>query len=226
MVRTTSGNPDEYPAGTRDDTHKPVRGKAGLGDDLDNIVREFSAQPAPAEVETRPDDRDLTADAQQCQNAVEMPTKQALPGQDDPALQKAFDAFDDVKLPRPPLTKLTGLTPAEGLEVLRTLLKYLDCMGDPVANVVRVVFSELSTRSFETLDETREFFAAAQSIFDRTGFGVLCPSCSEIGKLDVAASKQLPTGAIRVKHGRMSTHGGGSTIHAFEVERVTEHPSR
>jgi hypothetical protein len=156
---------------------------------------------------------------------VAMLDKDAAPGPTDPALQEAFDAFDGAKLPRPPLTNLTGLTPPEGLEVLRTLLKYLDCMGDPAANVVRLVLSELRTRSFQTLEETREFFAAAQSILDRTGFAVLCPSCSEIGKLDVAASKQLPTGAIRVKHGRMSTHGGGSTIIDYDLERVTEHPS-
>jgi hypothetical protein len=155
-----------------------------------------------------------------------MPTNEPTPGPTDPALQEALDAFDGAKLPRPPLTKLAGLTPAEGLEAVRALKEYLDGVGDPVANVLRIILSELSARSFESLEETREFIATVQSILDRTGYAVVCPSCSETGKLDVAASKLLPTGSIRVKHGPKSTHGGGSTITDYDLERITKHPAR
>jgi hypothetical protein len=100
---------------------------------------------------------------------------QAPPGRNDPALQEAFDAFDRAKLPRPPLTKLTGLTPAEGLDTLRTLVKYLDATCDPVANVVRLVLSELRGQSFESFAGTKEWGKLVQCLADRMGYVIECP---------------------------------------------------
>jgi hypothetical protein len=226
MATTTSDEPYDDPARTREASRKPSAGRVENLDELAEAFGPILPQPEPAEVEAPPNDRDLTGGAEECQKPAEMPAKEAKPGPPDPALQEAFDAFDGAKLPRPPLTKLTGLTPAEGLEAVRALKEYLDGVGDPVATVLRIVLSELRDQSFESLEETRAFIATVQSILDRAGYAVVCPSCSETGKLDVATRQHLPAGAIRVKHGRMSTHGGGSTITAFELERVEKDPSR
>jgi hypothetical protein len=211
MAVSTSGNPHDEPTRTQEASRKAAAG--GLGN-LEIVPQ----QPVPAEVEAPPDDKDLTGGAEECQNPVEMPTLEAKPGPTDPALQEAFDAFDGAKLPRPPLTKLKGVTPAEGLKALRALVEYLDSVGDPVANVVQVVLSELRGKSFETLEQTREFVATVQLILDRTGYAVVCPSCSEAGRLDTAPRATAPSGVYRVRHGTV-THGGSSMITALEFTR-------
>ncbi|MFO0808989.1 MAG: hypothetical protein U0746_10225 [Gemmataceae bacterium] len=136
-----------------------------------------------------------------------MPTNEPQPWPNDPALKEALDAFDGAKLPRPPITKLSGLTPAKGLEVLRTLESYLDRVGDPVVAVVRIVLADLLKQSFGRIEQTREFIATVQSNLDRTGYAVVCPSCSETGKLDVVMKSYLPTGSIRHTAGPRPTEG-------------------
>ncbi len=147
-----------------------------------------------------------------------MPANEATPGRNDPALQEAFDAFDGAKLPRPPLTKLTNLTPTEGLEALRFLEEYLDRIGDPVASAVRLVLSDLRGQSFATPEETKEFARRVQSILDRTGYIVVCPKCSETGRLDAVSHPGRPSGVYRVRHGT-DTHGGSGAITDFTITR-------
>jgi hypothetical protein len=221
MAMTTSSNPQDDPARTQEDTRAPSAGRVEKFGGLDPTL--FSPQPVPAEVEAPPDDKDLTDEAEECQNPVDMPAKEARPGQNDPALQEAFDAFDGANLPRPPLTKLTDLTPAEGLDVLRSLEEYLDRVGDPVANAVSLVLSDLRGKSFKTLEQTKELASRVQSILDRSGFMVECPNCSEPGRLDAAPRAAVPTGVYRVRHGSV-THGGSSTITDFKFTRC-EKPS-
>jgi hypothetical protein len=85
-----------------------------------------------------------------------MPAKEAMPGRIDPAPEEAFHAFDGAKLPRPPLTKLTGLTPEEGLDALRKLVTYRDLVASPVAKVVPLILSDLAGQSFNSVAGTKD----------------------------------------------------------------------
>jgi hypothetical protein len=147
-----------------------------------------------------------------------MPSNEATPGRTDPALKEALDAFDGATLPPPPITKVTNLTPAEGLEALRSLEEYLDRVGDPVVSAVRLILSNLSGQSFATPEETKEFARRVQSILDRTGYTVVCPKCSEPGRLDAVSHPGRATGVYRVRHGT-DTHGGSGAITDFTITR-------
>jgi hypothetical protein len=148
-----------------------------------------------------------------------MTAEQARPGRNDPALQEAFDAFDGANLPRPPLTKLTGLTPAEGLDTLRTLVKHLDATGDPVANVVRLVLSELRGQSFDCLAGTKEWTKLVQWLADRTGYVIECPKCDAPARLDTASHRSTGSGSIRYRH-TSATHGGAGSLPSPSLRRI------
>jgi hypothetical protein len=154
----------------------------------------------------------LTGGAEECQNPNEMPANEATPGRTDPALQEAFDAFDGAKLPRPPLTKLTGLTPEEGLDALREVVKYLDSVADPVAKVVQLILNDLSGQSFESFAGTKEWAKLVQWILERTGHAVICPKCSEPARIDTASHRSSDAGSIRFRHPHGGTHGGSGTL--------------
>jgi hypothetical protein len=157
------------------------------------------------------------------QTLVAMLDKDSKRRQEDPALQKAFDAFDGAKLPGPPLTKLTGLTPDEGLEVLRCMEEYLDRVAEPVVNVVRLLFSDLRGQSFTTLEQTKEFTGRSQSILDRTEHEVECSTCGEPGRLVSAPRSGTPAGVYRVRHG-VANHGGSKSITELEITRKEKEP--
>ncbi len=150
----------------------------------------------------------------ECWTVLDMPSK-------DPALRQTFDAFEGARLPKPPLIKLSGLAPAEGLEVLRILEKYLDGVGDHLINAVRFLLSDLRGKSFTTLDETKEFTARVQSILDRTNYAVECPTCGEPGRLAAAPRRGFPAGVFRVRHGVIS-HGGAKGISQFTLVRMAD----
>jgi hypothetical protein len=137
----------------------------------------------------------------------------------DPALQEAFDAFDDAKLPRPPITKLTGLTPEEGLEALRIVVKYLDSVGDPVAKVVQLVLKDLAGKSFDSFAGTKEWGTLVQWILDRIGYTELCPKCSRPARLDTAPRPNTAAGSIRHRH-TDATHGGAGTLPDSSLQRL------
>jgi hypothetical protein len=143
---------------------------------------------------------------------VAMLDKDAKRRQIDPALQEAFDAFDDAKLPRPPITNLTGLTPEEGLDALRKVVKYLDSVADPVAKVVQLILSDLSGQSFERFAGTKEWGSLVQWILERTGYAIICPKCSEPARIDTASHRSSDAGSIRFRHARGGTHGGSGTL--------------
>jgi hypothetical protein len=148
-----------------------------------------------------------------------MPANEATPGPTDPALKEALAAFDGARLPPPPLTKLTGLTPAEGLETLRTLVKHLDATADPVANVVRLVLSELRGQSFESLAGTKEWAKLVQWLADRTGYVIECPKCDEPARLDAASHRSSTAGSIRYRH-TSATHGGAGSLPDPSLRRL------
>ncbi len=162
---------------------------------------------------------DLTGGARKCQNPLAMPANEARPGRNDPALQEAFDAFDGAKLPRPPLTKLTGMTPEEGLEALREVVKYLDSVADPVAKVVQLILNDLSGQSFESFAGTKEWGSLVQWILERTGHAVICPKCSEPARIDTASHRSSDAGSIRFRHARGGTHGGAGSLPDASLRR-------
>jgi hypothetical protein len=212
MPVTTSGNPQDDPARTQESTPAPPASHADNLDELAQALGLVPRQPLPAEVEAPPSDKDLTGEVEECQNPVEMPAKEAPPGRADPALQEAFDAFDGAKLPRPALTKLTGMTPEEGLDALREVVKYLDSVADPVAKVVQLILSDLSGQSFENFAGTKEWGSLVQWILERTGYAALCPKCSEPARIDTASHRSSDAGSIRFRHARGGTHGGSGTL--------------
>jgi hypothetical protein len=145
------------------------------------------------------------------QTLIAMLDKDSKRQQEDPALQEAFDAFDGAKLPRPLLTKLTGLTPEEGLDALRIVVKYLDSVADPVAKVVQLILNDLAGQSFESFAGTKEWGTLVQWVLERTGHAVICPKCSEPARIDTAPHRSSPAGSIRYRHPG-ATHGGSGTL--------------
>jgi hypothetical protein len=192
MATTTSGNPQDDPARKREDARDRSAGRVEKFGGLDPAL--FSPQPVPAEVA-------------------------AGPGRNDPALQEAFDAFDGAKLPRPPLAKLTGLTPADGLDTLRTLVKYLDATCDPVANVVHLVLSELRGQSFGSLVGTKELAKLVQWLADRTGYVITCPKCDEPARLVTAPHSGSTSSLIRYRH-TGATHSGAGSLPDPSLRRL------
>jgi hypothetical protein len=150
---------------------------------------------------------------------VAMLDKGAKPGPSDPALQQALDAFDGAKLPRPELTKLTGMTPEEGLDALRTLVKFLDDAGDPVVKVVQLVLADLRGQSFDSLAGTKEWATLVQWLADRTGYVIECPKCEEPARLDTASHRSAASGSIRYRHSA-ATHGGSGTLPDPSLRRM------
>jgi hypothetical protein len=151
---------------------------------------------------------------------VAMLDKDAERGRNDPALQQAFDAFDGAKLPRPPLTKLTDLTPAEGMEALRNLARYLERVGEPVAEAVRLLLGDLDGKSFQSFPQTKEFVESLQALLDRIGYAVECPRCEELGRLEAAAPATAAHGSIRVRHPGRTNHGNRTSVSNFNIRKV------
>jgi hypothetical protein len=162
----------------------------------------------------------LTGGAEECQKPAEMPATQAKPGPPDPALQEAFDAFDGAKLPRPPLTKLTDLTPAEGVEALRNLTRYLERVGEPMAEAVRLLLRDLDGKSLQSFPQTKEFIDLLQGLLDKIGYLVECPKCEEPGRLEASAPPTAVHGTIRVRHPGKTNHGNRTTISSFNLRKV------
>jgi hypothetical protein len=208
-----------------DAAQESSRLRAAIGDDLDSLLapaagegpafgslwpQAFGARPRwyrryrdwVGHLTSRPD----------WLTVVAMLDKDAGPGRNDPALQQAFDAFDGAKLPRPELTKLTGMTPEEGLEALREVVKYLDSVADPVAKVVQLILNDLSGQSFESFAGTKEWGSLVQWILERTGYAAICPKCSEPARIDTASHRSSDAGSIRFRHARGGTHGGSGTL--------------
>lgn len=220
MATTMSDNPHDDPARTREDTRGPSAGKTENLDDLAKAVGLPSPQPIPADAQAPPDDEDLTGAFLKCENPVDMRARDARPGRADPALQEAFDAFDGAKLPRPPLTKLTDLTPAEGVEALRKLTGYLERVGEPVAEAVRLLLRDLDGKSFQSFPQTKEFIDLLQGLLDKIGYLVECPKCKEPGRLEASAPATAVHGTIRVRHPGKTNHGNRTTISSFDLRKV------
>ncbi len=212
--------PQDARARKQEERRAPPAGRADKIDDLAEAWGLAPKPPVPAEVEAPPDVRDLTGGGEECQNPVEMPAKEARPGRSDPALQEAFDAFDGAKLPRPPLTKLTDLTPAEGMEALRNLTRYLERVGEPLAEAVRLLLRDLDGKSFQSFPQTKEFVESLQALLDRIGYAVECPRCEELGRLEAAAPGTAAHGSIRVRHPGRTNHGNRTSVSNFNLRKV------
>jgi hypothetical protein len=102
--------------------------------------------------------------------------------------------------------------------VLQELARYMDDAGEAVVGVMRALLHGLAGKSFDDLEQTKEFAARVQELLDRANHAVRCGSCGEFGRLE-GTSHYNPSGAFRVRHGSKSSHGGSTVVPELDLRK-------
>jgi hypothetical protein len=162
-----------------------------------------------------PDEERRTLDVMPGKQTASAKTKAAA----DP-LAAAVNAFAEVRPPKLPITSLDQVTPENAGEVLEALAAYMDQAGEAVVGVVRLLLSGLSGKSFSDLEATKDFAARVQDLLARSRPAVRCASCGEVGRYEATSHHSSRAGALRIRHGSKSSHGGSTVVTELDVRKL------